>query len=96
MHYDYDFHGRKRFVIAEGEQPLLCVTLAAEVFERVREASAEQLDVLRQVLETVVRSHVAQWQREAHHEVEKEAPDAGGFPDSPPEPQTGFSTFHRI
>ena len=41
--YVYDYHGRRRLVLAHPQEPLLCVSIPADLFDEIRQWDAEAL-----------------------------------------------------
>jgi hypothetical protein len=71
MHYVYDFHGRKRLILAAEARPLFCVAVDGEVFELLRQAPPDRLADLHEAVAALVREQVTRWQQR------EEASDAG-------------------
>jgi hypothetical protein len=63
--YVYDYHGRRRLVLAHPQEPLLCVAIPADLFDEIRQWDAEALGQLREAIEEAIRTDARQRQTAA-------------------------------
>jgi hypothetical protein len=81
MQYVYDYPGSRRLVLAQPQEPLLCVSIPADLFDEVRQWDAESVGQLRAAIEEAIRTEARQRQTAATEtgttaEVGEQAGDA--------------------
>jgi len=81
MQYVYDYPGSRRLVLAQPQEPLLCVSIPADLFDEVRQWDAESVGQLREAIAEAIRTYASQRQPAATEagtpaEVGEQAGDA--------------------